>query len=121
MICSDYDSDFGAVLSGDFTRAEFKRANRHLAECASCREVYGELGRTRKAIIRGWGEPIERKAPVRIFAAVALAASLIISFAVMDAKREETVVEEIDAALVEIALDGMSDEELLTILEGDIL
>lgn len=80
----------GAVLSGDYTSAEFKAANRHLAGCAACRKEYGELSAFRKRVRGNYGleegrsSEAPRPGPLRrwTWGGLALAASLLVGVAV---------------------------------------
>lgn len=77
--CKSVEDALGAVLSGDFSRDEFKRANRHLAQCDKCRSEYSELGAFRKVLTRAYGVSEQSRPRWRQAAAgLALAASLVI-------------------------------------------
>lgn len=85
----------GALLSGDFTPDEFKRANRHLASCPTCREQYAKLASFRgefrdvydvmesqpsvAARSDNSSRPADRR---RVWGGIGLAASLVIGLAV---------------------------------------
>lgn len=118
MTCNDYEVDFGAVLSGDFTRDEFKRANAHLAACEECRKMYAELGAFRKAVRESYNFGAETKRrPWRAVAAMALAASLVAGVILFNGEKNVEVMQVAsipgDQAQLEVPVQESPQEEIL--------
>lgn len=125
--CEEFEADLGALLSGDATREEMIRANRHLSECARCRDAHAGLagfrGRFRDAYglapaaaQRGQGSlskpRVDRR---RLWTAAALAASVMVSVVVMEsAPSMETTASETNLAesrgVSETVLEAGEDE-----------
>jgi len=132
MTCTDYEVDFGAVLSGDFTRDEFKRANAHLAACDDCRKMYAELGAFRKSVREDYGFGVEKKRqPWRTAAGLALAASLVAGVIIFNGAEKIEVMQVAstqpgdrvqDSPQEEIPLAGIySEEEMVDLLSDEEL
>lgn len=95
MTCRDVESAIGAVLSGDFTRDEFVRANRHIAECSACLEQFAALGEFRAAFREVYGVARPAKRAARRYGrqvgwAVALAAAIVAALFVMVSGKNPT-------------------------------
>jgi anti-sigma factor RsiW len=81
--CAAVEDAFGALLSGEATREEIRRANRHLEVCARCRAEFADLAGFRRRYRAAYGitaAPSRRR--FASIAGLALAASLVIGLAV---------------------------------------
>ncbi len=85
MDCAACESDFGALLSGEATREEMKRANEHLAACPECARMFGDLAVFKKRMSAAYGGARKEKTgaiPRRKMLYLAVAASLAVGLAV---------------------------------------
>ena len=126
--CESVRDAFGALLSGEATRDEVRRANRHLAACAACREEFAGLAAFRGRLRERYGAatPARSWRAIASLTGLALAASLVVGLAVTRSTEETTVaaspaapvVAAVDQAEddVDIWIDLMSDEEIQDLL-----
>lgn len=120
--CAAVEDAFGALLSGEATRAEIRRANRHRETCPACRAAFADLAGFRERWRANYAvAPPRSRRRIAALAGLALAASLVLGLAV--ARRAEdwrAIVEPpampaIETTAVEddeIWIEFLSDEEL---------